>query len=331
MSKDNRFESTVWTDLKNPVDNVDLVEKSCIRDERKIRDMYKQIERAAMAQLYVINDGSPEFRVGWDGVMEFELKNNCHPKSDDEIAAKIFEATRSGVYARHQFKDWEGKGTRAEYAAWFDLAKESYLQTMPLKQLLSLSDWDLQGNETKELQEVFAFHGCEEEGDSHSNELYVTNDGLGGYSIDQIKKYLELYFEPYVMLSLIGKNIHVEEFKKIPYLVCSTNGGNKIAISVYAKEIFAVSDKKLISLGNSYEYLFKKLGLPLEVVINSIMVVMNRKALPNCGLNQYRTRVNLVDKVKSAVDSKGFDEAKHLGRKSFYYELKDLRERKLIL
>ena len=185
----------------------------------------------------------------------------------------IFKSLTEGIYANHQFEDIKTKvnGT-SNYKKWFNASRDSYLFTIPFKQILALSDYNRYGKFTKNLTDTFDFHG----GTSELGRVYP---GLG-YRVGSFKFILEHYLHPYLLASAIGHDVHLEEFYKLPHVVFKrvVNGKEiNLAISLSSKEVFYVNENRTLKcIGNSYEYMFKALSLPIKTVLDTTLFALGK-------------------------------------------------------
>ena len=315
MKKNIYFEPTIWYG-EGRTHGCPLGTKKGYEEERRLSDVEKRLERATFAQIRrLIGPNAPRLVINEHGILEIEPLA-ITSKEELSAAYSILNSYRFGVYSRHQFKDWVQKDTtKKDYQRWFDQEKNAYLYTMPFKQLLGLSDYDREGRITFELTETIRFH-------SWSDEITRWNDGLGGYTINGIKSALENYFQPFIVLAMIGENVHIEEIDGTPYAVCTrTSNGKKVklAASLYTKEIFYVRETGLKLIGNSYEYMFKALALPVETVLNSVLEVANPYALPCEGMGDYNKDHELISTVEKVYGTSDQREASKLTKISSYY------------
>ena len=308
MIKTDYFRDTVWTSNSRKEALRVFPEEVYDEDERLGR-LDRTIERAALCQISEILGETPKFYADNHGTLQVEFPSETSPEVKTRVY-RIFEAYRSGYYRRHQFRDFTGN---QEYAQWFKQSKELYLHTMPLKQIFSLSDWDKNGVYTKELENTLTLHNKEDE-------LCRAIDGFQGYNISQFKGILECYLEPYVMLYIIGKDVHIEEFDGIPYVVCTTPRKAKLAVSMFNKSIYRVNGDKLEIIGNAYEFLFKRLEMPISTILNSVLHVIDPYKLPGEGMGPYTLDRRVQYGVDDAIKSSGYDEARKMTKKSYFYE-----------
>ncbi len=305
---------TVWTNgpSEKPLG------KQALSEENEGQYLGLRLERAVFSQIArYFGKREMTINVDKDGILRIPKPDNYSEKEWLE-AEKLLHYYRCGIFARHQFEDciFDEFLSKKEYQDWFDTEKESYLMTMPMKHVLQLSDYDRNGKKTNELSNTFYLH-------SGSDELTRPNYGIEGYSISNFKGILEKQFNPYMLLSLIGKDVHVEMIQDKPYIVCTKEIGKrktKIAASPYTKEVFYVTDKGLRLIGNSYEYLFKTTALPVQMVINSVLTVTNPYMLPGEGIGEYKIDRKLSQKVEKAIKDPKAKEAKQYIKTSRYFD-----------
>ena len=285
-----KVNETIWTKL--PEEIGEALGKNVQIKEDEEGFMHMHLAAYAFSQIGKILEQTPGYGGrGYEacepGETLVQIKNNrlgiaeiLYPGSTDvndtNACYLIFKSLTEGIYANHQFEDIKTQvnGTN-DYRKWFNAAKDSYLFTMPLKQILELSDYDRYGKLTKNLNDTFDFH-------SATSELGTKHPGLG-YCIGSFKYILEYYLHPYLLASAIGKDVHLEEFYKLPHIVFKKNVNGKeveLAISLSSKEIFKVNENRTLRcVGNSYEYMFKSLSLPIKTVLDTTLFALNIKNL----------------------------------------------------
>lgn len=278
-----------------------------IKKDWNLSALNKEITQAVFSQIkYLFGDVKPEFDVDTYG--NIIIKNVDDLDSEKSNAVKDILATyQFGIYSRHQFKDWKVKkdSTEKDYKNWFSEAKETYFHTIPFRQILSASNYNRDGYWTGERNDIFDMH------EKHSFEMLFPNLGIANYNINDLWGTLENDLIPYVLLSLIGSNVHAEEFNKLPYLVCTTKSNKKIAISLFSKEIFKVTTNGLKLLSNSYEYVFKRLYLPIEIILNSVLKANKEKMLPDYE-QPHLVEPHLVTMIEQAMSEPGYKKSRIL-------------------
>ena len=325
MQRTFYYEPTIW-DTKwttmgpLPQEASDININEILRQEGEYNILQGYLERFAIAQMTKLNGMEPKFFIGLNGNLRYQLY--LDDSTDERVITshQVYDAYKRGIYARHQFHDHIGDNNLDVYAKWYDLAKDSYLFTIPFKQLLELSDWTSLAGYSKDLKRFLEVH-CNEE-------LTKPNEGLGFYSIDEFKGCLEGYLEPYIIARLTGTDVNIEEIDGLPHLLFTTRDGKKAALSFYSKEIYGIEDgynpstmqhNQLTKWGNSYEYLFKRLGLPIVPVVNSVVGAIDPSKLPYEEHTSYCYSEIISDAVKAATDTEMYGEARSLTQKSSYF------------
>ena len=209
------------------------------------------------------------------GRLKINREGRFYDNSDNDVQLTniLFNKIRTGEFARHQIKDWDGV---EDYQKWLDRTMDSFIYTMPFSELLSYGVYSPE--DRYKLNEIFKFH---------RRELSVTHAGIGDYSIADIKNVLEKYLTPDVILALIGENVHEDYSDVYNYYTCTKkeDGVEKtLAICPDYHNIHTIYEmddsNKLSSLGNSYEYLLKTLQIPITTLLDSILFVKNHQMIP---------------------------------------------------
>ena len=286
-----------------------------LKTDDDLQNIDRRLERAVWKQIEYIWGGKPEIYVTEFGEIGFKHLDRLS-KEKQKAISHIYATYRDGTYQRHQFSDspFNKKVDAESYCNWLEQALDTYLYTMPFKQILGLSDFNREGNVTFQLTNAFSQH-------NRFDELARANAGLGDYCINQIKYTLEHYLQPYIILSILGTDIHVMDLTNYkPYLVCTTRSGDTIAASLYSKELFYVGPNTVSLIGNSYEHLFRQLKLPIQTVINSTLKVMDSNMLPSEGLlDEHSFNKQLVKKISKAAESEGFEKAKKITKTTKWF------------
>ena len=261
------FEETLWSKGGIKPDN----EIKNGQEEYNSRKLNKDIERAVLLQIQKIVDNKSEIIIE-DGMIRVKDYKKI-PEKDMKTICRILDTYEFGIYSNHQFEDISKENcenkTKKEYTEWFDKEKESYLYTVPFKQLLNITDYNKEGQYSGAATEMLRLH-------EYAHELNFKNNGFNNYTILDFRNDLEIYLQPFVLLSLICKDVHLTKIRSNDYAVGTLKKGKgtekKIAVSYYSKEIFYIEDDKLKYIGNAYEFLFKTLCLPISIVMNSIVL-----------------------------------------------------------
>ena len=235
------------------------------------------------------------------------------PKENIKLAYQILEAWLTGTYRRKQFVDYKGNGSN--YDAWLKKAKDTFLLTSSFNQLLTLSDYNVNGYPTIDFVNFWNFHnnGCE---------LSSSLESLGNNNITNFRGALDLIYDPYVLLYILKGSSHYEEIDNKGFLVYYSpySMEHKLAISLYTKELFYVKDGKLELIGNSYEFLFSKLRLPMKKIINSALYATGGHLnLPSEGEKDDPIDGILCYNIEKALSDPGHKEAENYMYKPYIY------------
>ena len=322
-----KVNETIWTKLPEEIGKA--LGKNVQKEEDENRFMHMHLAAYTFSQIGKILEQTPGYGGrGYEacnpGETLVQIKNSLghaeilYPGATDvddtNACYLIFKSLTEGIYANHQFKDIKTQvnGTN-DYRNWFNAAKDSYLFTMPLKQILRLSDYDRYGKLNRNLTDTFDFHGT-------TSELGTVHPGLG-YRIGTFKYILEYYLHPYLIASAIGSDVHLEEFYKLPHVVFKRNVNGKeieLAISLSSKEIFKVNENRTLKcIGNSYEYMFKSLSLPIKTVLDTTLFALNKLNQGWCfpEVDSNNCDLSLTIDLSYAANQKECEEANQLTKK----------------
>ena len=217
----------------------------------------------------------------------------------------------STIILPEQFQDADIKRkfkSNVEYANWFKAEEEKYLQTISFKDLLQSSDYSTNKTNTTKL-----LTSC---GDL----IYVPNPGLDDYSIFDFRQGLELFLQPFVLLSLICYDVHLKWIDGDIYAVGTkrnSNTGVTLAVSFATRKIYRYTEKNSLafvasyddtkkSFGSSYEYLFKELRLPISIVMNSVSIVYSPR---HASFTSKDINKKLCERYLSSLDADEFCES----------------------
>ena len=261
----NCFEETLWSE--GGINPNAKIKNGC--KEYELRKLNFDIKRSVLLQIQKIVDNRTKIIVE-DGFVRIKNYKKI-PENELKMIYRILDTYDFGIYSNHQFNDiskFDYKNKK-QYIDWFNKEKESYLYTIPFKQLLNITDYNREGQYIGHATDMLSLH-------EYGKELSFKNNGLNNYTIEDFRNDLEVYLHPFVLLSLICKDVHLTKIKSNYYAVgtlkCSRGIEKIVAVSYYSKELFYIENDKLEYVDNAYEFLFKKLCLPISVVMNSVVL-----------------------------------------------------------
>ncbi len=215
--------------------------------------------------------------------------------------------------ALEQFQDTnELFKSKAAYGRWFDKEKKNHLQTLSFNQILKMSDYGDNAGFTNGVTKTLT-----ECGDS----IYVPNPGLNNYSIYDFRYGLEQYLQPFVLMSLICTDVHFD-YPEARQCIVGTRRGRETKLAVTldtrrmyyitertdSREIYFLGKDKLVptKTSSAYEFVFKELGLPIRVVMNTVTPLCD-STVANSIIREID--LELLRIAQKAIASKDFMEA----------------------
>lgn len=188
------------------------------------------------------------------------------------------------IFIKRQFVDSEFGLSEIEYNRWLKNAKNQYFYTILAASLLTGS---------KSLSQLQYKHSAYDE-----LEMPV----LEGYSPRQILKTLNLLDIPTIML-LTTEDVVMKKGNNNYRLIFGRDGWNKIySYCDFGSKVVKIeglhAGQKYYSTMNANEFLFRKLRLPISIILNSTNTVIDYYQLPDEGISNCPINEKLCDDIQ---------------------------------
>ena len=228
-----------------------------------------------------------------------KLDSNYILQSDVEEINKLIRLSEDGIFERHQFRDAKTNLTQLGYNRWYNnTMKNTFFFTIKAGDIFNASNYS--PFYTGELDKLLNSHSSEE----------INRSAFSGYSIFRLLKSLN-YIDPFLIFSLICKNIKLENIDNFDYVtgIFERKNGEtkKLAANFRDKNLYIFDEKgKLKRLMNIYEFMFKFYRKPIFDIINSVNNRVDYFLCPGEGLDSYSYDKDISDSVQEIMKSKTY-------------------------
>lgn len=198
---------------------------------------------------------------------------------DKEEAFQLDYFKNNDIFIKRQFIDSGFGLNESEYNKWLKNAKKQYFYTIPAASLITGS---------KSIEELKYKHSVDE----------LSRPVLEGYTPSQILKTLNLLDIPTIIL-LTTKNVNMERKSCFERFISGTDGYNRIYSHFDSgSKIIGIAGQNYYSAMNANEFLFRKLRLPIAIILNSVNTAIDYFQLPDEGLSEVLINEKLCDDIK---------------------------------